>query len=411
MNSVKLYILLPLILLLGFGPLLGANIDNVLNAFFYTENNSSYLILHESIYHPTVGSYEKGNMRTEGYNSSRISVYNIDNGSLIAQKNMGVMDSTEACFLLGCSNNNLWIYCNKFKSGLQSFYPLTLERNISQAKIYKLLNISIGRFAEPKWQVINEYYGFDAIQQKLIVTNTAGKQYYIDTKTFATQPIVNKINLANKLNNYLAESVELNDSVWKLSGYDEMKLKCGTHVVATPTFLYGKFVLEQNRVRLFKYFFNLQEGLISEKEKFEKLGNTILVNKVKGDIQKSKNNIEALISGKTTDNVLLQANSNSLFVLSKSESVNQGVIEISKLSSARFGVFDEEWSTPIGGMFYNVSRARNTKEFKSFFGDFDPTFNYRFIQMHNNKLIIIYLLQVCCIDVNSGSILWQFKLR
>ncbi len=410
MSFIKLYISASIIMLIGIKPILGTNIDNIINTFFYAENDSSYLILHESIYHPTTGSYEQGNMRSEGYNTSRISVYCIDDGKLVVQKHMGVMDSTEACFVLGCSDNNLWVYCNKYKSGLQSLYPLTLNRNISQAKIYKKLNISVGRLSEPKWQVINEHYGFDAIQQKLIVTNTLNKQFYIDVKTFATQPIFQKINLIPEFNNYLSQSAVFNDSVWRLSGYKQMKLECGDYKASNPEFLYGKFILEQNKVRLFKHFFTVIEELIFEKEEFERLGNNILSKKTENIIQNLKDNIEAIIGGLKPDDVLLQTGANLFFVLSKSGSVSDAIIKISEINSKQFGDFDIRWSVSIPGMFYNVSQARNTKAFKKYYGDIFPEFDYQFIQVHNNKLIIIYLLQVCCIDTNNGNILWQFKL-
>ena len=51
-----------------------AKVDNILNTFFYSHNDSSYLIIHESLFHPTSGSYEKGNIRSQGFNTSQISV-------------------------------------------------------------------------------------------------------------------------------------------------------------------------------------------------------------------------------------------------------------------------------------------------------------------------------------------------
>lgn len=373
----------------------GASFDNILKVIFYSPNDTSYVILHESFFHPTSGSYEKGNMRTQGYTSSRISVYNLDSGNLLAQKKMGIMDSTEACFILGCSTNNLWIYCNKYKSGLQSLNPLTLEKNISQATIYKSLNISIGRFYEPEWQDISNYYGFDEVQQKLIVSNTKLQQYYIDAVTFATQPINDKVNLMQEFNNYLSESAKFNDSIWTLSGYDNTEFKCGNFTATKPSYLYGQFILEQNKVSLFKHFWGLQETINIEKS----------------NSTKASKNIESLISGKKPDEVLMQTSKNSFYILSKKSTSPDAFIKISKVKSEQFGFFEEIWSTSPSGMFYNISQARNTKKFKQFFGNIFPEFSYQFIQAYNDKLLVIFLSYICCIDSNTGEILWQFKLR
>ncbi len=377
--------------------------DNILKVVFYCENDSSYLILHESVYHPTSGSYEKGNIRSQGYNSSRISVYNLNSGKIIVQKDMGSIDSTEACIVLGCSENNLWIYCQKFKSGLQSFNPKTLKRQISQAKIYSKINISIGRFLEPDWRNIKNYYDYDAIQQKLIVTNSDYKQFYIDAKTFATEPLTEKITLNQELNKYLDESATFKDSTWKLEGYNKMAFKCNDFQAQKPTYIFGQFILEQNKIRLFKHFSDIQESLLMNQEYSS--------DNKQAQIEDSKQNIESLIQGKSPDEVLLQTDKNSFYVLSKSSDTPDAFLKISKIESTEFGIFSELWSVSPPGMFYNVAQARNTPKFKNYFGDIFPEFTYQFFQTYNNKLLIIHLQHVGCIDIDTGNLLWYFKLK
>lgn len=389
----------------------GAEFDTVLKALFYNQNDSSYLILHESFYTPTSSSYEQGNVRSQGYTTSRISVYNLANRKLVARKEMGIMDSIETCYVLGCSPNNLWIYSNKFKSGLQSLFPLTLEKNISQANIYKSLNIEIGRFYIPKWQHINKYFGFDEIQHKLIVTNTNQQQYYIDAETFASQPIKEKIKLNPVFNKYTATSAVFNDSTWKLTGYEQMKFTCGNFTAQLPSFLNGQFILEQNTLRLFKHFYGIHANLISlknESNTVNPLSESAIIDIL---IKSAKDNIDNLINGNKPDEVLMQTDSRSFYLLSKNEDTADARIKISKVRSDQFGEFTEEWSTSPAGMFYNIAQSRNTRAFKQFFGTLQPEFNYSFYQIHDNKLVLIYLLQVCCIDIETGKILWQFRLQ
>lgn len=381
----------------------GGTFDNILKVIFYTDANQSYLILHESHYHVTSGAYEQGNMRSQGYNSSKIIVFNLQNGHIVAQKDMGTMDSVSACFILGCSANNLWIYNHKFKSGVQSLNPITLKRSISQAKIYGKLNTSIGQFMQPEWHKTKEFYAYDEIQQKLIVTNANKKQYYIDINTFSTEPIKEKLLLNIDYNNYLTSDIQFKDSIWELDGYDLTKFKCGAVETAKPNYLYGQFILDQNKLRLFKHFFNIQENIVTN--------NNTLSTKQNEELKTSQTNIQSIIKGRKSDEVLLQPDVNTFFVLSKSKQSADAVIQISKIKSTKFGNFNEQWSVKPPGMFYNVAQARNTVLFRKHFGDIYPEFDYKFIQMHDNKLVVIYLLYVSCIDIDSGEILWQQRLK
>lgn len=380
-----------------------ASFDNILKVLFYTENNQEYLILHESLYHVTAGAYKQGNMISQGYNSSRISVFNLQTGHIIAQKDMGPIDSASACVVLGCSPGNLWIYHQKYKSGLQSLNPVTLNRGTSQAKIYNNLKTSIGRFINPEWNNISSYYAFDEIQQKLIVTNTNKQQFYLDIESFTTEPIKDALKPNNEEEKFMVSEVVFKDSVWKLDGYDLLHFKSRTIEVAEPEFLFGQFILEKNKMRLFHFFYNLQENIsnidrpLSEKEQ--------------NILEKSQANIKKLIEGEKPDEVLLQPNTNSFFVFSRESKSADALVKISKINSEQFGYFNEVWSVSPPAMFYNVASARNTSKFKKYFGDVYPEFEYKFIQMHNNKLVIIYLLHICCIDINTGDILWYNKLK
>lgn len=380
-----------------------ATFDNILKVVFYTENNQSYIILHESLYNITSGAYVQGKLRSQGYNSSRITVLNLKSGHMVAQKFMGPVDSSSACLVLGCSPNNLWIYSQQYKSGLQSLHPLTLERNISQAKIYSKLNTSIGRFMHPDWHNIKSFYDFDEIQQKLIVTNTDNNQFYIDVNTFAAEPIKERLKLNNELNKYLSTEATFKDSLWQLDGFDYTKFKCGNTEASKPTFLYGKFILEQNKTCLFKHFYNIQEQLV--------IDDIQLTESQKKIIERAQTNIKDIIVGAKPDEVLLQPQKNSFLVLSKSNQTAEALLKISKIESKKFGIFNEAWSVSPPGMFYNVAQARNTSLFKKYFGDIYPEFDFKFFQVCNNKLIVIYLLYISCIDVDTGEIIWHSKLK
>ena len=238
--------------------------DQILKKIIYKQGDSYYLILHESFYRTKSESYSKGNTRSTGYNNSRITVYNLSNGKIIVQKEMGVMDSTEACLVLGCTPDNLWIFSKKYKSGIQSLNPLTLERKVSQAFIYANLKQSIGRFIDPFWQEIDKFYGFDPIQLKLIATNEQFQKYYIDLELYTTEKITENINLKFQWIHYLRSAAYFQDSLWKLDGFDKMVLTDVRKKTSQLVFLNGLFMMEQNPKQLFLHYIKLQQNLSNQ---------------------------------------------------------------------------------------------------------------------------------------------------
>ena len=86
------------------------NVNNILKCLVYEESDSSYLVIHESIFQPESKSYEQGNFRTIGHNKSKLVVINLQTGKTIAERDMGDLDEKSACLLLGTSVHKLWIY-------------------------------------------------------------------------------------------------------------------------------------------------------------------------------------------------------------------------------------------------------------------------------------------------------------
>jgi hypothetical protein len=389
--------------------------EKIIKTILYQQGDELYLILHESFYQTKSESYSQGNTRSSGYNTSRISVYDLKNGKPVAQKVMGNMDSSEYCLVMGCSQNNLWLYSNKYKSGLQSINPITLERKVSEAYIYSHMKQSIGRFAEPNWQELDQFYGFDPIQQKLVVSNQNNQKYYLDPENFSIEKTSESINLKYQWNHFFRSYATIRDSVWNLEGSDKMVLVSNSKDIGKPEFLEGKFMMEQNPKQLFLYYVQLQEDLTAQINVFKKgtLSNEDLNQKTRLELKlnNAKINTTSILKANKPDDVILQPSKDSFFVWSKNEDRDESVVRISKIANPSYGNFSVVWETRIPGMFFNVATARNSKEFKQFFGDFIPESESVQFELINQQLVIIYLSQVCCIDANTGVINWAFFIK
>ncbi|MGD9995133.1 MAG: hypothetical protein AB7S69_17675 [Salinivirgaceae bacterium] len=392
-----------------------ARVDNITQLVFFTVDEVPYAAFQETLYKPTTQTYSKGSMASTGFNESRLSVYNLSNGRLIAQKHMGRIDSAEAFLLLGYSPGHLWIYSTHFKSGLQSLHPLTLEKNLSQANIYARLSQAIGRFAEPDWHELADYYAYSRVQQKLIVTNQDGERFYIDPDNFCPEKISETLVLNPEYSDFLKSSASLNDKTWSLKGYDGLKLSDSDEADYGLSFTHGKFIMEQNPRRLLKYQLSRQETLMEQLAEWEARSasekQSQQVSRLKNELEEAKNEIQVLLTGKKPASKLLQASPESFFIYSRNDDSPESLIRISKVRIKNSGKPELLWETAVTEMFYNVATARNSRMFKHYFGDFSPEFNFHHFELVDKHLIVIYLMQVCAIDTQTGAVEWSFVLK
>lgn len=392
-----------------------ARVDNITQLVFFTVDEVPYAAFQETLYKPTTQSYSKGNMASSGFSESRISVYNLSNGRLIAQKHMGRIDSAEAFLLLGYSPDHLWIYSTHFKSGLQSLHPLTLEKNLSQANIYARLSQPIGRFAEPGWQQLADYYAYSHVQQKLIVTNQDGERFYIDPDNFCPEKISETLVLNPVYSDFLKSSANLKDKTWTLKGYDALKLSDSDEEDYGLSFTHGKFIMEQNPRRLLNYQLSKQENLIEQLSEWEARTTSekqgLQVSRIKAELDNAKNEVQQLLTGKKPGSVLLQSSPETFFIYSKNDNTPESLIRISKVRIKNSGKPELVWESAVPGMFYNVATARNSRMFKHYFGDFSPEFNFHHFELVDKHLIVIYLMQVCAINTQTGAVEWSFVLK
>ncbi|MBI9066541.1 MAG: hypothetical protein JEZ09_04570 [Salinivirgaceae bacterium] len=363
--------------------------EDIVNIVFFNENEINYVAFQIEVFVKKGSSYEQGNLRTEGYNENKLCVFNLNNGELLAEKIMGRQDSLNAIYLIGYSNGNLWIYSKKHKSGLQSLDPLTLDKKISLATIYKTIDNNVGLFIDPEWREISKFYSYNTINNTLILTSSDSISYEMDPNSFSISKTNYKINTKtapkskSETNNYLLQNISL-------LGYKYMKIKWGTTTFENPTFLYGNFINNIQKDKKYLYYKSLIDTL-KDPDK------TVL------------KNMKALEKGLNADETLL-LHKNTFFVVGKSMEAGNAVLNISNLLINSNNTLQKNWDKSISGMFYNVSMARFSNEFKAYFGEnVPPNCDAKFFLI-DDQLIIIYLLRVCYINANTGEIIWQIKL-
>jgi hypothetical protein len=70
----------------------------------------------------------------------------------------------------------------------------------------------------------------------------------------------------------------------------------------------------------------------------------------------------------------------------------------------------EAWHANLSDLFFDTNKARETDAFKIVFSKGNPSFDFKFLDMMDNKLVLIYMLHVHCLDLETGRILWKHRL-
>jgi hypothetical protein len=159
-------------------------------------------------------------------------------------------------------------------------------------------------------------------------------------------------------------------------------------------FISGKFLLEQDRCKLYNYFDSIASSSNNSK-----------------DIKSAKGNMQLLKDGKKCDNVLLQPDNNSFFIMSKSSNNPDAFVKISRIAQTDDKTLKILWETEMAGMFFNIATAQKTEKFKRYFGDMVPDFEYELFAITGNKLVVIFHQYMECVDIFSGKILWKVSIK
>jgi hypothetical protein len=379
--------------------------DRVLDAAIWQNTDTTYLILHEMLFRPISGTYDKGSLSSMGNKESRISVYNLNTAVLINRKDFGNRDSlTDACFL-GVMDSKIWIYWYWYKSGLQAFNPITLEREVSMAQFYSRVQPPVGMLIDAFPEPLTSYYGYEPATQHLIVTNQNKQPYYVNVTSFLAKPTQPGINIVTR-RYYFNTRASVNGINLQLdpsgNGAVYVENEAARKVVqANIDLLDVSFLMEQDAQRLYSYFNNL---LIDEPQP----ANNSVAYKTK---KSTADNLLALQHKQATDNVPILQQNNELLLTYRTGFNDDAVLGIAKIGLAPDGQLKILWKLPLEGMFYNLHTAQNTAAYKRLYEQNQPNPDFKYFYLLDNKnLLVIYLQYMAMVNTQTGKLLWMRKL-
>lgn len=436
--------------------------DDVVKIFVFTKDKVNYLISVENIFQATSKSSNGGFTQISGYNQQRISLYDLNTGKVVNRVDLGKINYKKPYIVLGCSESNIWIYSLNKNKGLYSLDPITLKEKVNQEQIFVYNSNLKGNLAVPTYTQIQDFYFFDELTNRLIVTDNQGYRHSISSKSLLSEKIDDNEKFYRVSSTYyLSASSEFKNKSVFLKGDIRKVIEFDNKVMFNNiSFIDGKFINDCNRNRIFANCVRLNKKLETEYNKIVQTIDSLNKNKTSannnsftkryvyynqdtitlninlGDfsikindkpyqIENKLNNlkytyeskmreinydIDRLKNGSIPSNYLLQSDTNSFYIAHKNSTNNDAYLTISKVKINESNNIEVLWTTTIDNVFYDYSQASQTDAFKKVFSKGNPDFNFEYYDIVDDKLLIVHILNMICIDCQTGKILWQFRI-
>jgi hypothetical protein len=412
--------------------------DDVTSAFIYNGPEGKTIITKEQIFQAQSKKSGGGVTQISGYAEYRISAYDLVTGNQTGRVNLG--EGIEKSFLiLGSTPGKLWIYSIDPELGFHCRNPKTLEVISDEKTLIASGPLKGFSFAHPEWMKLSEQYGWNAENEKLMLSDMQGFHYYYDpgkntlektedairdytwavSKTGGTGYFTkeNYVSLRGDGRQKLMYAYE--DSTGKFS-YLNGEILLDVDPAHDAVRKKNALIMIDNKEKI------LHDSISAIHGRFPKMG---AEGRSYSDISNqewtAKNNCESMIrdieelerdkksitreNSKFIDSPVLCDAENNLFIIHGTDVTDTSHLQLTKVKLDGKS-FTETWTVKLPGFYRDPEKANNKGAFETVFSDGNPNFRYQWFEIADDKLFMISQLQMICIDVKSGKTLWVHPL-
>jgi hypothetical protein len=411
--------------------------DDIASSLIYQGKEGNYIINKEVIFQASSKSSGRGFTKISGHNDFRISSYDLATGKLVARVNMkSGMDKGEF-IILGVTEGKLWMYSIDPDLGLHYRNPKTLEVIGTQQKIAESPSFKALTLAKARWSELDRYFGFDWETNQLIITDIQGYTYHLNPDNFSVEkadikmdPGFSKDYLSNSANFDEKRRVTLSgdNRVTPNMGYKESNK-------TSPSFLKGSVVIENNNSRLGQMRKHHTEMLA---ETMKNMGDSVKLyesthkrysngdyysidmsdeqdrqyhryNDQKQKYEEAESRFK-YIKNWHPDKGPLSDDPMTFMVYYANNISDSSRSTISKVKANPDSSFTEVWKCELGGFYFAPDKAMKMGAYETVFSKGDPSFRYQWFDTADGKLVFILQLQMACIDMKTGKLLWSINI-
>lgn len=408
--------------------------DDIVKVILAETPERAFLVAQETIFQAVSKSSGSGGTHISGYEESRISVYDISTGHLQARKAFGKRMKTPVC-LLGFCNGQIWLFSGDEELGLHSRDPLTMEVNITQGQLLKDYPQLLAGLAQPEWYKLDRMYAYDETKDRLVVTDNRGYRYLIDPRAFSAEKLTGDYRMPANRTDFFTTNVDFQGKYLGLRGDLRKTLHLGSQAVDTEySFLDGKFLKDQNIMRIYKQVDRQFTQLKDETDKMQQEFDALDAKRkgasrfdpdffrefsdARSRLSRKKNEYDkvARLRGQVLErdvhslNILLQPEPGTFFIIHRTTIDRDARMIVSLVELNDKLELRQVWESHLEDLFFDYNAARQTSSFKIVFSKGSPSFDFKFFDISGNKLVIIYMLHAHCLDLETGSVLWKFRI-
>jgi hypothetical protein len=413
--------------------------DDVVRSLIYKGTEGTFIITKEEIFQATSKKSGGGITTISGHSDYRITSYDLATGQQLGRVDMG--DGIEKSFtILGTTPGKVWLYSMDEELGFHCRNVKTMELISDEKTLTASAPLKGLTFARPEWMKLNQFYGWNASNNKLMLTDMQGFHYYFDPEKGTLDKTEDEIKDYEWAVSYFSSTGYFSEDVYvTLRGDARQKLMYESEdSTAKLSYLTAELLLENDPLhdlaRKQAYIDSLDRSLamwkdslvLLEKEHPKLLQNGVInTNHFDGNEYRATwkaneiiRNIEDLKLKKKSqlendrrlvDTPLLSDAPGNLFVIHATDVSDTSKAVLTKVHlSGR--TFTEAWTTKLPGFYRDAQKADSRGAFETVFSDGNPEFTYRWHALVDGKLLLIGQLSMICIDAQSGKILWQQPL-
>lgn len=415
--------------------------DNVEQSLIYVGTEGTFIITKEEVFQATSKQSGGGITRISGYSEYRLTSYDLQTGEQKGRVEMG--DGQEQAFIiLGYTSGKLWLYSVDPELGLHCRHPETMEVLKTEAELSSAAPLQNFDFARPEWSLLGSQYGFDYEAGQLILSDMQDYHYHCDPDkntlvktdaeindyTFGMHPAGGNVYFNE--DDYISI---LND------GRQPLKWENEENPAVNLTFLDGEILIDMNTRRTQQM--RLDQIAATQKIIDQYTDSMKTLEAKFPDLSKDNNNYWYSTSGSEAyiaygkygnykrdredlqrDLDMLKIDTDYLDGYAPLSPEQQKIIvihgtNVSDTSHLQISYVHctensqkEAWKCLPPGLYRDPDKADNLGAFETVMSDGNPTFDYVWADYDGDYLVLIWQLQMLCIDVKSGQIIWQKTL-
>lgn len=405
--------------------------DDVSQSFIYSGKDASYIITQELIFQATSKSSGGGMTRISGYNECRLTSYDLATGAMLGRVEIGdAID--EGCKILGCVNEQIWCYSVDDELGLHSRDPKTLEVVKKENEI-----VSLGKFnfSRPEWSNIQQYYGYEVANNKLVLTDMQGMLYFFNPANDSLTQTEESMPDVQWSADYLSSSAYFGEDEYVSFSGDGDRLKLMwkyEDTTADLPFLKPEVFIELNERKLYdakmeRYnrkvwqvdtlemridsILKIHPNLAPEDVSWSEIGPDQyevrnLVNALRRDIESGNRDADEILEATFAKDYALNDKRYTALIYSASTVSDTARAILTCVDQTKPKKFVERWHLDLTSFYFDPDKAEGA----GVFDEGDPEFGYRWADIHAGKFVMIAQLQMICVDMATGKKLWEIPL-